>query len=229
MEAWILALATRTLCESGQYEEAVAVAERAIDMARECSNSVALGWAHHELAATRSLLGDHAQALRLGEEAVRIARRNGVRLWEGWACTRLAQIQLRAGRARTAEIESARALDLLSMAADPIDRARALALHAAAVAARGDTDTAARERADATETFRRAGLPPPTLTSLFSPDRDSRERSFSFHHILAQSSHGRTGEREVTVAGSQHRHVRVCTRGAHALHACPRHSRDRVA
>ncbi|MRH91493.1 tetratricopeptide repeat protein [Nocardia sp. SYP-A9097] len=169
MEAWILALATRTLCESGQYEEAIAVAERAIEMARECSNSVALGWAHHELAATHSLLGDHERALRLGEEAVGIARRNGVRLWEGWACTRLAQIHLRAGRARAAEDESARALDLLSMAADPIDRARALALHAAAIAARGDTATAARELADATETFHRAGLPAPTLTSLFSP------------------------------------------------------------
>ncbi|MFB8001373.1 BTAD domain-containing putative transcriptional regulator [Nocardia sp. NPDC056000] len=170
MEAWILALATRTLCESGQYDEAVAVAERAIEMARECSNFVALGWAHHELAATRSLLGLHDDALRLGEEAVRIAQRNGVRLWEGWARTRLAQTHLRAGRTCAAEAESARALALLSMAADPIDRARALALHAAAVAERGDTATAARELRDATEAFRRAGLPPPTLTTLFSPD-----------------------------------------------------------
>ncbi|BEK87564.1 NB-ARC domain-containing protein [Nocardia seriolae] len=59
LEAWILALATRTLCESGQYAEAVAVAERA----GESSNAVALGWATHELAATRSMLDDHERAL----------------------------------------------------------------------------------------------------------------------------------------------------------------------
>ncbi|MEV6773764.1 BTAD domain-containing putative transcriptional regulator [Nocardia sp. NPDC051030] len=174
MEAWILALAIRTLCESAQYEEAIAVADKAITMARESSNPVALGWATHELAATRSMLGDHGRALELGAEAVRLTQRNGVRLWEGWARTRLAQIHLRAGHTTAAEHEATRALDLLDMAADPIDRARAMALRAAARADRGDTATAARELSDATDIFRRAGLPPPTVNSLFAPAHTPR-------------------------------------------------------
>ncbi|MBL1074267.1 winged helix-turn-helix domain-containing protein [Nocardia sp. 2] len=173
MEAWILALATRTLCESGQYAEAEAVADRAIALAHEASNPVALGWATHELAATCSLLGDHARARTLGEEAVRIAQRNGVRLWEGWARTRLAQIHLRADRSCEAEAEAAQALHLLAKAADPLDRARAIVLHASARAARGDTATADREFRESAEIFRRAGLPPPTLGTLFSPSPES--------------------------------------------------------
>ncbi|GAB4586994.1 transcriptional regulator AfsR [Nocardia sp. IFM 10818] len=182
MEAWILALATRTLCESGQYDEAIAVADRAIGLARESSNPVALGWATHELAATRSLLGEHGRALELGVQAVRMAQRNGVRLWEGWARTRLAQIHLRAGHADAAEAEATHALDLFTKAADPIDRARAMALRASAMTLRAQalattsapdavaTAAAAdREFADATEIFRRAGLPAPTLDSLFGP------------------------------------------------------------
>ncbi|MET8429225.1 BTAD domain-containing putative transcriptional regulator [Nocardia sp. NPDC004860] len=169
LEAWILALATRTLCESGQYAEAVAVAERAIALAQESSNAVALGWATHELAATRSMLGDHALALALAEDAVRMTHRNGVRLWEGWARTRLAQIHLRAGNDAAAESEATQALRLLSKAADPLDRARALSLRATARTARGDHEAAAREHADAAEIFRRAGLPAPTLATLFAP------------------------------------------------------------
>lgn len=169
MEAWILALATRTLCESGQYDEAVAVADRAITLAREASNPVALGWATHELAATRSMLGEHERARELGDEAVAIARRNGVRLWEGWARTRLAQIHLRAGRVPAAESEATHALDLFAEAADPLDRARAMALRAAARAARGDTAAAESELHDAAEIFRRAGLPAPTPAALFGP------------------------------------------------------------
>ncbi|MEV0465974.1 BTAD domain-containing putative transcriptional regulator [Nocardia tengchongensis] len=165
LEAWILALATRTLCESGQYAEAVAVAERAIDLARESSNAVALGWATHELAATRSMLGEHDTALDLAADAVHMTHRNGVRLWEGWARTRLAQIHLRAGHEAAAESEATQALRLLSKAADPLDRARALFLRATA---RGDTEAAAREHADAAEIFRRAGLPAPTPATLFA-------------------------------------------------------------
>ncbi|MEC3957617.1 BTAD domain-containing putative transcriptional regulator [Nocardia sp. CDC153] len=169
LEAWILALATRTLCESGQYAEAVAVAERAIELAKGCSNAVALGWATHELAATRSMLGEHERALELAEDSVRMAHRNGVRLWEGWARTRLAQIHLRAGHDAAAECEATQALRLLRKAADPIDRARALSVRATARAALGDTETAEREHADAAEIFRRAGLPAPTLATLFAP------------------------------------------------------------
>ncbi|WP_198347616.1 AfsR/SARP family transcriptional regulator [Nocardia terrae] len=169
LEAWILALATRTLCESGQYAEAVAVAERAIELARESSNAVALGWATHELAATRSMLGEHRLALELAEDAVAMTHRNGVRLWEGWARTRLAQIHLRAGNDAAAECEATQALRLLSKAADPLDRARALSLRATARAARGDTEAAAREHSDAAEIFARAGLPAPTLATLFAP------------------------------------------------------------
>ncbi|WP_433590729.1 BTAD domain-containing putative transcriptional regulator [Nocardia sp. CA-145437] len=170
LEAWILALATRTLCESGQYAEAVAVAERAIALAQESSNAVALGWATHELAATRSMLGDHELALELAAEAVRMTHRNGVRLWEGWARTRLAQIHLRAGHDAAAESEATQALRLLSKAADPLDRARALFLRATARV--GDAESAAREHADAAEIFRRAGLPAPTPATLFSPGPD---------------------------------------------------------
>ncbi|GAB2533933.1 transcriptional regulator AfsR [Nocardia heshunensis] len=169
LEAWILALATRTLCESGQYAEAVAVAERAITLARESSNAVALGWATHELAATRSMLGEHDLALSLAEDAVAMTHRNGVRLWEGWARTRLAQIHLRAEDHAAAEDEATQALRLLSKAADPLDRARALSLRATAREARGDSEAAAREHADAAEIFRRAGLPAPTLATLFAP------------------------------------------------------------
>ncbi|MGW4354287.1 ATP-binding protein, partial [Nocardia sp. NPDC004582] len=170
LEAWILALATRTLCESGQYAEAVAVAERAIALAQESSNAVALGWATHELAATRSMLGDHELALELAADAVRMTHRNGVRLWEGWARTRLAQIHLRAGHDAAAESEATQALRLLSKAADPLDRARALFLRA--TARTGDADAAAREHTDAAEIFRRAGLPAPTPATLFSPGPD---------------------------------------------------------
>ncbi|QLY27566.1 AfsR/SARP family transcriptional regulator [Nocardia huaxiensis] len=174
MEAWILALATRTLCESGQYAEAEAVAGRAIELAREASNPIALGWATHELAATRSMLGDHPHARELGEEAVRITQRNGVRLWEGWARTRLAQIHLRADRTCEAEAEATQALHLLAKAADPVDRARAIVLRATARAARGDTVSAEREFRESAEIFRRAGLPPPTLATLFSPTPENR-------------------------------------------------------
>ncbi|WP_433666410.1 BTAD domain-containing putative transcriptional regulator [Nocardia sp. CA-136227] len=170
LEAWILALATRTLCESGQYAEAVAVAERAIALAQESSNAVALGWATHELAATRSMLGDHELALELAADAVHMTHRNGVRLWEGWARTRLAQIHLRAGHDAAAESEATQALRLLSKAADPLDRARALFLRA--TARTGDAEAAAREHADAAEIFRRAGLPAPTPATLFSPGPD---------------------------------------------------------
>lgn len=169
MEAWILALATRTLCESGQYDEAMAVADRAITLAQESANTVALCWATHELAATHSMLDAHEHALELGESAVRMAQKNGVRLWEGWARTRLAQIHLRAGRTLAAETEATQALDRLTMAADPIDRARAMALRASARAARGATALAERDSLDAAHIFHRAGLPPPTLTTLFSP------------------------------------------------------------
>lgn len=170
LEAWILALATRTLCESGQYAEAVGVAERAIALAQESSNAVALGWATHELAATRSMLGDHELALELAADAVRMTHRNGVRLWEGWARTRLAQIHLRAGHDAAAESEATQALRLLSKAADPLDRARALFLRASART--GDAEAAAHEHADAAEIFRRAGLPAPTPATLFSPGPD---------------------------------------------------------
>ncbi|WP_405496914.1 BTAD domain-containing putative transcriptional regulator [Nocardia sp. NBC_00511] len=169
LEAWILALATRTLCESAQYAEAIAVAERAVVLAHESSNAVALGWATHELAATRSMLGEHELALELAAEAVRMTHRNGVRLWEGWARTRLAQIHLRAGHCAAAELEATEALLLLSKAADPLDRARALALRAHARGTCGDRAAAERELADAAEIFRRAGLPAPTLATLFSP------------------------------------------------------------
>ncbi|MFI6866197.1 BTAD domain-containing putative transcriptional regulator [Nocardia sp. NPDC050406] len=169
MEAWCLALVTRTYCEAGHYDSAVEVAERAIALARESSNPVALGWATHELAATRSMLGDHPRAIELAEQAVQVARRNGVRLWEGWARTRLAQIHLRAGHLAAAQEQSAEALRLLAKAADPIDRARAMALHATAQAALGDTSAARREAHEAAEIFRRAGLTPPTLGNLFGP------------------------------------------------------------
>ncbi|MFI1920458.1 BTAD domain-containing putative transcriptional regulator [Nocardia sp. NPDC020380] len=169
LEAWILALATRTLCESGQYAEALAVADRAIELADKSSNPVARGWATHELAATRSMLGEHAAALELAAAAVELARHNGIRLWEGWARTRLAQINLRAGDLDTAEQEAAQAMDLLRKAADPLDRARAMVLHAAALAARGEHPDAERELAGAAAIFRRAGLPAPTLDSLYVP------------------------------------------------------------
>ncbi|GAA1631188.1 hypothetical protein GCM10009764_62530 [Nocardia ninae] len=167
MEAWCLALVTRTYCEAGQYDQAVAVAERAIALARESSNPVALGWATHELAATLSMRGEHPRAIELGTEAVRAAQRNGVRLWEGWARTRLAQIQLQAGNVAEAETQAAGALQLLTKAADPIDRARAMALHAAALAARGHRDRAERELRESAEIFTRAGLAPPTIDRLY--------------------------------------------------------------
>ncbi|WP_167768951.1 AfsR/SARP family transcriptional regulator [Nocardia sp. CS682] len=167
MEAWCLALVTRTYCEAGQYDQAVAMAERAIALARESSNPVALGWATHELAATLSMRGEHPRAIELGTEAVRAARRNGVRLWEGWARTRLAQIHLQAGNVTEAETQAAGALQLLTKAADPIDRARAMALHAAALAARGHRDRAERELREAAEIFTRAGLAPPTIDRLY--------------------------------------------------------------
>lgn len=171
MEAWCLALVTRTHCEAGQYEEALQVAERAIALAHSSSNPVALGWALHELAATRSMRGEHEQAIELGTEAVRTAQRNGVRLWEGWARTRLAQVQLRAGNIRAAEDDAGEALRLLAKAADPIDRARAMALRAAARAARGATEDAERELHEAAEIFRRAGLSLPNLGGLFGVTR----------------------------------------------------------
>ncbi|MGX1804287.1 BTAD domain-containing putative transcriptional regulator [Nocardia sp. NPDC055321] len=169
MEAWILALSLRTLCESGRYEETITVAGHALALARESANDLALCWATHELAATYSLRGDHERALELGEQAVRMAQCNGVRLWEGWARTRLAQIQLRAGRVCAAETEAATALDRLAIAADPLDRARALVLRAAALDARGATCEADRDAREAAAVFDRAGLPPPTLTTLFNP------------------------------------------------------------
>ncbi|MFF3227980.1 BTAD domain-containing putative transcriptional regulator [Nocardia suismassiliense] len=167
MEAWCLALVTRTYCEAQQYDEAVAVAERAIALARESSNPVALGWATHELAATLSMRGEHPRAIELGTEAVRMAQRNGVRLWEGWARTRLAQIHLQAGNVAEAETQAAGALQLLTKAADPIDRARAMALHAAALAARGHRDPAEQELRESAEIFTRAGLAPPTIDRLY--------------------------------------------------------------
>ncbi|MFI9403172.1 AfsR/SARP family transcriptional regulator [Nocardia sp. NPDC052316] len=175
MEAWCLALVTRTYCEAGQYDQAVAVAERAIALARESSNPVALGWATHELAATLSMRGEHPRAIELGTEAVRAAQRNGVRLWEGWARTRLAQIQLQAGNVVEAQTQAAGALQLLTKAADPIDRARAMALHAAALAARGQREpaeqelreAAEQELREAAEIFLRAGLAPPTIDRLY--------------------------------------------------------------
>ncbi|WP_191094065.1 AfsR/SARP family transcriptional regulator [Nocardia colli] len=167
MEAWCLALVTRTYCEAGQYDEAVQMAERAIALARESSNPVALGWATHELAATLSMLGEHQRAIELGGEAVRAAQHNGVRLWEGWARTRLAQIHLQAGNVAEAETHAAGALQLLTKAADPIDRARAMALHAAALAARGRPVRAEQEFREAAEIFTRAGLSPPSIDRLF--------------------------------------------------------------
>ncbi|MFI6173127.1 AfsR/SARP family transcriptional regulator [Nocardia sp. NPDC051052] len=167
MEAWCLALVTRTYCEAGQYDEAVAMAQRAITLARESSNPVALGWATHELAATLSMRGEHQRAIELGAEAVRAAQRNGVRLWEGWARTRLAQIHLQAGNVAEAEANAAGALHLLTTAADPIDRARAMALHAAALAARGRQARAEQEFRESAEIFSRAGLSPPTIDRLF--------------------------------------------------------------
>ncbi|WP_084654753.1 AfsR/SARP family transcriptional regulator [Nocardia altamirensis] len=167
MEAWCLALVTRTYCEAGQYDEAVLMAERAIALAHESSNPVALGWATHELAATLSMLGEHQRAIELGTDAVRAARRNGVRLWEGWARTRLAQIHLQAGDPVEAESNAVEALRLLTKAADPIDRARAMALHAAALAARGRRGRAEQEFEEAAEIFRRAGLSPPNLDRLY--------------------------------------------------------------
>ncbi|MFI7004230.1 AfsR/SARP family transcriptional regulator [Nocardia sp. NPDC050175] len=172
MEAWCLALVTRTYCEAGQYDEAVAMAERAIALARESSNPVALGWATHELAATLSMRGEHRRAIELGTEAVRAAQRNGVRLWEGWARTRLAQIHLQAGNIPEAETNAADALHLLTKAADPIDRARAMALHAAALAARGRPVRAEQEFRESAEIFSRAGLSPPTIDRLFGPGAD---------------------------------------------------------
>ncbi|WP_433662101.1 AfsR/SARP family transcriptional regulator [Nocardia sp. CA-128927] len=167
MEAWCLALVTRTYCEAGQYDEAVEMAQRAIALARESSNPVALGWATHELAATLSMRGEHRRAIELGAEAVRAAQRNGVRLWEGWARTRLAQIHLQAGNVAEAEEHAAGALHLLTKAADPIDRARAMALHAAALAARGRPVRAEQEFRESAEIFTRAGLSPPTIGRLF--------------------------------------------------------------
>ncbi|MFI6047505.1 AfsR/SARP family transcriptional regulator [Nocardia sp. NPDC051321] len=172
MEAWCLALVTRTYCEAGQYDEAVAMAQRAITLARESSNPVALGWATHELAATLSMRGEHQRAIELGAEAVRAAQRNGVRLWEGWARTRLAQIHLQAGNVADAEANAAGALHLLTTAADPIDRARAMALHAAALAARGRQARAEQEFRESAEIFSRAGLSPPTIDRLFGPGAD---------------------------------------------------------
>ncbi|WP_225728562.1 MULTISPECIES: BTAD domain-containing putative transcriptional regulator [unclassified Nocardia] len=168
MTALLLALVTRTHCEAGQYDDAMATAEQAIALARETSNPVALGWALHEYAATMSMRGEHVRAIELGTEAVRTAQRNGVRLWEGWARTRLAQVYLQAGELTKAEEQADAALRLLAKAADPIDRARAMALRAIVLSRRGLIGPAEREFREAAEIFQRAGLTPPTIGSLFS-------------------------------------------------------------
>ncbi|RJO79372.1 hypothetical protein D5S18_03365 [Nocardia panacis] len=171
MEALLLALVTRTHCEAGMYDDAVDTAERAIALARETSNPIALGWALHEYAATMSMRGEHERAIELGVEAVRTAEHNGVRLWEGWARTRLAQVQLQAGNLVAAEAQAAHALGLLTKAADPIDRARAMALRAVVLSRRGLIGPAEREFREAAEIFQRAGLTPPHIGSLFTAER----------------------------------------------------------
>ncbi|MFI9504355.1 BTAD domain-containing putative transcriptional regulator [Nocardia sp. NPDC052566] len=173
IEAWCLALVTRTYCEAGQYDAAVEMAERAIDLAHDSHNPVALGWAMHELAATLSMRGEHARAIELGTEALRAAQRNGVRLWEGWARTRLAQIHLHAGKVVDAETHADEALHLLSTAADPIDRARAMALRAAALGAQGRQRAAELALREAADIFERAGLTPPTLGTLYGSSATS--------------------------------------------------------
>lgn len=167
MEAWCLAVSVRTYCEAGQLDEALRVGERATALARGASNPVAIGWAMHEMAATLSMRGEHARAIELGRAAVQTAQHNGVRLWEGWARTRMAQILLQAGEAVEAEQLATTALHLLTKAADPIDRARAMVLRAAALSARGLAGPAGAEFEAAAEIFRRAGLTPPTLDHLF--------------------------------------------------------------
>ncbi|MEU0546076.1 hypothetical protein ABZ319_40025, partial [Nocardia sp. NPDC005978] len=61
------------------------------------------------------------------------------------------------------------ALHRLPSPPDPLDRPRPLVLRAPANTARAATREADLDAGEAAAVFRRAGLPPPTLSTLFNP------------------------------------------------------------
>lgn len=143
----------KTLSDAGEYAPAQERATAAKELARTIGNPALEAMATHELGACLAYQGDHAGGVSHCEEAVRLSRLSGVRLREGWALSRLAHVQLIAGRPCVAEPLVADALRVLTRATGPMHRARVMVLHGLILQCLGRADDAYAAFRSAAEVF----------------------------------------------------------------------------
>ncbi|MFF0493165.1 BTAD domain-containing putative transcriptional regulator [Nocardia sp. NPDC004068] len=156
IEAGCLVHAAKTLSDAGRFDEAVTHAEQGLALARRIGNHGLTAMATHELGAALAFRGELDRGLELCTRAVEFARASGSRLRLGCALGRLAQLGMLAGRLAGAESVAAAAVEAVSGAAGPLDRARLQVLYGLVLLARNRKDQARAAFHSAAEIF--AGL-----------------------------------------------------------------------
>ncbi|MFI9405985.1 AfsR/SARP family transcriptional regulator [Nocardia sp. NPDC052316] len=143
----------KTLSDGGQFAAAEARATEAKTLAAKIGNAALEAMATHELGVSRGFQGEHAHAIELCREAVRLARLSGVELREGWALARLAHVHMMAGQLTQAEPIADAAIRMLNRAIGPLTRARVLVMHGLILQALGRTHQAYCAYRSAAEAF----------------------------------------------------------------------------
>ncbi|KAA8889733.1 hypothetical protein F3087_06835 [Nocardia colli] len=143
----------KTLSDAGKFAESQDRATEAKTLAAKIGNAALEAMATHELGVSRGFQGDHAQAIELCRESLRLARLSGVELREGWALARLAHVHMMAGQLEQAEPIAEAAVRMLNRAIGPLSRARVLVMHGLILQALGRTHQAYCVYRSAAEAF----------------------------------------------------------------------------
>lgn len=159
VEGVCLVHAAALLTEGRQYDRATANATAAFSVASELGDIGLQSFAIHEIALAASGRGDHQRAIALCERALRLARRSGLRLREGWALTRLARVSFDAGQFERAVSVAVEAEGVLTDAPDLVHRGRVMVIHGRALIAQGRTDEAVPILQSAWNFFKQTDLP----------------------------------------------------------------------
>jgi len=161
-DGMLYALMIKVYRDAGSFAAGTAIAERALAMARGGGDRATEAFTLHELGLLTMLAGEPERGVAQCRAALALARGTGRRIREGYALLRLAQTLLGLeGQAATTEaVETAeRAVAALGEAADPSQRAVALAVLAEALATQGDQERSAGHYREAAEVFTSLGLP----------------------------------------------------------------------
>ena len=145
--------------DAGTFAAGTAIAEQALQAARAEGDRVTEAFTLHELGLLTLLAGDPELAVAQCRAALALALSTGRRIREGYALLRLAQTLLGARATGEAERIAEQAVGALTEAADPSQRAVALAVLAEALAAEGHQERSREHYRAAAEMFTQLGLP----------------------------------------------------------------------